>query len=148
MAAMRWMLLALALAGCGGSDPGLDGTWVMVTNGCGLGATFDTQAGTYVINQICALQGGGFGQELEAGEATIDGSSLTFVPKRASCPAHDHTVETDTYSFSAGDLVIASPNGVLVFRRAPPPSSTPGGASVANGCWDGDAFTTHPLQNL
>lgn len=145
----RAFLLAL-LAGCGGSDPTIDGTWVaQASDICLFGAQFDRGAGTYVADVACSLQGGGLGVERETGVADFSQSGIVVLtPKMASCPSSEHTMETDTYSFAdEGQLVITTPNGAIIFRRPPQADPTTNG-TLQFGCHGPDAFMPHALEAL
>lgn len=143
------LLVALSLTGCGGDGaPDIDGQWIAQLNStCALGATFDVPARTYTAQAICQLQGGAFGDELEGGDADFSvPGKVSLVPRHASCASSEHASETDAYSFQGKNLVLGTPDGVIVFE----PNNSSGGGSliVQFGCLDVAGFVAHPIQLL
>ncbi len=142
---MRKLLAVLFLVGCGGDDPSIDGAWVVQLNAsCALVADFDTGAGAYSHQQICGLLSGGYGTDGERGSADFaEGGKLALTPTHATCTAHTHTSEVDTYEISSGQLVLHTAEGGITFDRVPE-GGKPAATTVQFGCWDADGFTPHP----
>jgi hypothetical protein len=143
---MRYVILLAMVIGCGGSSgDGLEGTkWALTTaDGCVTGVAFN--AGAYKWITACSLTDGSPAAEIEAGEYSTAGSSLTLVMREVTCPSTDYVSDTATadYTVSSSRLTLSTSAGLLVFA----PLTSPGNATaITYGCFDpaSMAFTAMP----
>jgi len=148
----RVMVAVAALAlggGCGGDTTSINGDWFADLGGsCGMGVTFNVAEKGYVTALICKLTDGTLGAEMEAGDADFSvAKTVSIVPRSASCPTSDHTPDKAGYSFSGGNLVLATKDGVI---ELVPNDAEAGGKSlvITFGCWDMGKLRPHPVQDL
>lgn len=151
------ILGVLGVVGCGGGDDGhpTDGTWVskVKNTSCGFAFTFDSAKREYVNQVVCALEQGGFGSEVEIGEADFSvAQKVTMIPRQTSCPDSvfsDHKPVTWEYSLSGNNLSFTDSTGVGTYQRAPDDGDT-SEDNILFGCWSEDlrSLTRSPLQNL
>jgi len=134
-----WGALALlaALVGCGQATPQerLQGGWISNSDasGCVAGANFENS--TIVLQTICSLTDGTFGDEVMGGDFTATDSQIFVTFRKASCPATSiNPTFSASYSFSGSSLVLSTTSGFVSLLRN---NATGGGsASVAFGCFD------------
>lgn len=155
---MRWIVLAAVLVGCGGSgsDAGdvlANTTWVTGVSGtnCATGFGF-YDAGTYAHLTLCTLTDGTQALEVDSGDYVVNGNSLGFVLRKATCFASDYVSLTPSFTFSvtSAALSLSSSSGLLVLPRSQTmPGDPNGGGAATYGCFRSDGyFYAQPLAAL
>lgn len=142
------ILLAVALASCGGSDDGLtaneralQGTWIFATADGASGFTFDAHG--YVFQTLGPLSDGSFGTEAETGTFATSASTITFRPEQWSCTGLDPAYSF-TFSISPSVLTLSDGTAIATFSRDT--SMGTGGSIIRIGCWQSDGtFLVNPL---
>jgi len=142
-------LLGATFAGCGGghSDP-VEGIWALgedTSVGCIQEWEFNNGAGREQV--FCPLVSGPVGFEVNEGVYTRSDSTIFFELRRSSCGGSRETVNLGWRQNNRNELTLAFPSGlnVTLTRRKGRVSVT--GVS-ASGCFDGDNFIQHPVQDL
>jgi hypothetical protein len=143
----RLLLLAVAVGGCGSSSPSdrLIGEWLFTNadGSGGIGLTFKADD-TYVAAVLVATSASSLNGQIETGNYSATASAVTFTPRQSSCPGPDR-VDTESYSFSGMDLVMAGGSTVITFAPNNASSSTTT-VVLTTGCFDSTgAFTSGPV---
>ena len=159
-AVRNWLLIAFAAfgwlgcssstssGGAGNSPPSLYNTWIYTAangvNGAGLTLKSD---GTYE-NQALELTSSTSGNDqVEIGTFVISGASITFTPKKWSCPEPSDPPYTVSFEQSGNSLTISYSSGVIVFSIDTSPAAT--NFSLSTGCFSqSGTFTPSPIVDV
>lgn len=113
----------------------------------GCAAILSLDSGTYDFVYLCELTTGDVGAELESGTYDATSTTVTLKPGTASCP--DAADKRFGWEVSDNTLTLADSNGALIWRQLPrSEGGAPETGTVVFGCYDGDAFTQMPVQNV
>lgn len=152
----KWCLAVVAfgglLLGCGGdesvsAEDKLQGTWgtLSAVNECG--TFFGFEDATVEVLILCELEDGSFGAQSTSGTFVVTGGSITWTAKASSCPRPAETTETVAFAFVGEQLRLSVPEGAFLLERADSKKTSPGGGSVAYGCFDQTGtFAPRPIQ--
>jgi hypothetical protein len=126
----------------------LDGSWSRpLDEQCSVSLRIDTTGSHYAAHRICLIDTTTIGDEVENGHADLSTAGwVTFQPMQASCPTADHRAWPAWYALRDGQLSLRTADGELTFRHLTP--GAPYQGTIRSGCWRGEDFTDHPLQDL
>jgi hypothetical protein len=121
------------------------GDWLFTDSTGTSGVFIDFKAdGTYAGGQIVETSASSADTEVEDGNWVATDTTITSTPTKWSCPGPD-SVSTVTYSFSAANLVVSDPSGLITFAPNDSASSSQT-ITLQTGCFDSNGnFTAAPV---